>query len=535
MSHTHILHLEPVLEPSEYEAIDAFCSEHKGIGSLADIADFLRSRFALELTIDADIVTGFSSDSSNLPGAAQGLCRPENERECAVILRSCYRAGIPMTLSGGKSNLTGSATPGGGVIISTVRMPALGPIDQDSRTVCVLPGMILEDLRRAVLEQTENRLMFPVDPTSRADASVGGCLTCNASGFTPGATGSFRSWVLSLRILFPDGLCLAAARGDYISENGRFILGGASDQREWPVPCYERPAIKNAGGPFSDPSGQMDVVDLFIGSEGLFGLVTACTLKLQEKPKSYLDIFFSLPGEAEAVRFLQAANRHFGGDFSGLSAFEYFGVHCRKYMDHETRFFRGTDQVGIYIQEPLFDREMETAVEVWLEIIEAAELDIDEDAVLLLDSDSLRELFMEARHSMPANALEVVQHRGSFTIMTDTVVPPDRFPEFLEFTHRRIAAKGMDYLSFGHLGDCHLHFTILPTREQIADAVAVYDDIIAKSADLGGIYSGEHGTGKRKRKDFLRCYGPDAVEQIRRCKAAVDPGLLLNRGNVFEV
>ena len=64
-------------------------------------------------------------------------------------------------------------------------------------------------------------------------------------------------------------------------------------------------------------------------------------------------------------------------------------------------------------------------------------------------------------------------------------------------------------------------------------AVAAYDDIVARSADLGGVYSGEHGTGKRKRKDFLRCHGAEAVEQVRRCKMAVDPDWLLNVGAVF--
>lgn len=142
---------------------------------------------------------------------------------------------------------------------------------------------------------------------------------------------------------------------------------------------------------------------------------------------------------------------------------------------------------------------------------------------------------MEARHSMPANALEVVQHRGAFTIMTDTVVPPGRFAEFLAFTHGLLAEKGFDYLSFGHLGDCHLHFTVLPEKDSIDDAVEAYDRIVAESARLGGTYSGEHGTGKRKRKDFLACYGEDAAEAVLASKRALDPELLLNRGNVVEV
>lgn len=532
MTPTHIISLESVLSIEDSAAVDTFCVGHKGEGSLADLAGFLWETFALELTLDPDVIEGFATDSSNLPGAAQALCRLENERDCAIVLRSCFQAGIPMTLSGGKSNLTGSATPDGGVIISTARLlsPELA-IDLEKQTVIASPGIILEELRQEVLEQTESQLMFPVDSTSRADACVGGCLACNASGFTPGEAGSIRSWVQSISFLLPDGTRITADRGAFVSENGRFVLGGS----EWPVPEYERAAVKNAGGPFSAPSGQIDFVDLVIGSEGLFGLVTACTLKLQKVPEAYLDIFFSLPGEAEALRLLKAAQTARNGDLSGLSAFEYFGVNARQHMDHEARFFQGDDQVGIYIQEPLSGRDELGAAEAWLELLAEADLDIDEDAMILLDSPALRTLFMEARHSMPANALEKVQQRDTFTIMSDTVVPSEHFAEFLKFTHDFLNGKKLDYLTFGHLGDCHVHFMVVPHKEQLDDAVAAYDAMVAKSADLGGVYSGEHGTGKRKRKDFLRCYGPAAVEQVRRCKVAVDPDMLLNRGNIFEV
>lgn len=534
MSHTHILSIQPVIEESECQAIDTFCSLHNGRDSLVELAEFLQEQFALELTLDPGIVEGFATDSSNLPGAAQGLCRAKNERECAVVLRACHQARIPITLSGGKSNLTGSATPQGGVLLSTVNLAdPMTDVDEEARTVSSAPGVILEDLRTSVVQQTGGKLCFPVDPTSRAEASVGGSIACNCSGFTPGETGAFRSWLQSVRFLLPDGSLIEAERGQFVSRDGEFLLGDTDTV--WPVPRYARPAIKNAGGPFSAPDGEMDFIDLVIGSEGIFGLVTACSLKLADRPDAFLETFFSLPSEAEALRLLKAVAEVRDGDLSGLSGFEYFGVNCRKYMKHENRLFQGDDQVGIYIQEPLFGRDELEVAEGWIELLAEAELDIDEEAMILLDSEALRELFMESRHSMPANALEVAQHRGSFTIMTDTVVPVDRFSEFLEFTHERIASRNMDYLSFGHLGDCHLHFTILPEKEQIDEAVAAYDDIISKSADLGGVYSGEHGTGKRKRKDFLRCYGPEAVDQVRECKAAVDPDLLLNRGNVFEV
>jgi len=532
---TDRVEIEQALTDDSQRALDAFGASHRGVEALAELRAYLKEAFDVDLILDPSIIEGFKEDSSHLPADAQGVCRPRNEHECAVLMRACFVCGIPMTLSGGRSNLTGSATPEGGVIISTARMVAPAVmVDVEGRKVTAPVGMILEELRKAVITQSAGRLCFPVDPTSRGDASVGGALACNASGFTPGETGAIRAWVRRLRLVLPDGGIIEATRGQYVSQDGLFILDDGKTERPWPVPRYPRPEIKNAGGPFSSPDGSVDLVDLVIGAEGLFGLVTNCELALAPRPDAYMDIFFSLPTEGDALKVLDHVNRHYRGDLSGLSAFEYFGVNCRGTMDHETRFFHGDDTVAIYVQQPLHGQEPEDAAMEWLELLMESGCELDEDAILLLDSDSLRALFLEARHSLPANALEVVQRRGTYTIMTDTVVPPERFGEFLKFTHGLLNEQGVDYVAFGHLGDCHLHFTVLPRKEQLEIGVAAYDAIIAKSAELGGVYSGEHGTGKRKRKDFLRCHGPDAVAQVKACKQAVDPEWLLNRGNVVE-
>jgi D-lactate dehydrogenase (cytochrome) len=529
---SNVISTSSLISPAELSEIDSFATAQRGeTDRLQALSGFLKNKFNIELNLDPEIIAGFAADSSNLPGAAEALARPVSELQCAILMRTCFQAGLTMTISGGKSNLTGSATPEGGVLISTVNMvqPPVA-INSEKATASVPVGMLLEEMRREILSQSKGLLTFPVDPTSRAEASIGGSIACNCSGFTPGETGSFRSWLKSMRLLLPDGNLIEAQRGQYISADGCFLI----NQAKVPVPVFKRPEIKNAGGPFSAPDGQMDLIDFVVGSEGIYGLVSGCHLKLAKSPDGYLDIFFSLPGEAEALRFLDSLLKHCQGDLSHLGAFEYFGVNCRKYMKHEERFFRGDDQVGVYVQEPLNGKDELDAAEAWLEILAEAELNVDEEAMILLDSNKLRELFMEARHSMPANALEVVQHRGTFTIMTDTVVPPKQFPAFLDFTHQLLSEKGFDYLSFGHLGDCHLHFTVLPEKDQVADCIAAYDAIVARSAELGGVYSGEHGTGKRKRKDFLSCYGQQALDQVKATKLALDPELLLNRGNVFE-
>ncbi|MDD5677745.1 MAG: FAD-binding oxidoreductase [Kiritimatiellae bacterium] len=524
-----------VLTDNECARIGEFAGGHRGVGALPAMTRFMRDVFAAELVLDQDIVAGFAHDSSNLPGRADALCRPQSERELAAIFRLCFSCGIPFTVSGGRSALTGSATPESGVVISMVKMisPAV-KVDPEHQTVVTPVGVILEDMRRAVLEQSNGKLYFPVDPTSRADASVGGAMACNASGFNPGEAGAIRHWVEAVDFILPNGMKISARRGQYVSGNGCFIIDSPEGSRSLPVPGYPRPKIKNAGGPYSAPDGALDFVDLLIGSEGIFGAFSACELRLAQSPAGYLDLFFSMPAEENAVAFLDYLRSHLSAGLGQLTALEYFGVNCRKYMSHEGNLFRGTNQVGVYIQQPLTEKSAEDAALEWLELFAGANCGIDEDAVIMLDNERDRKIFMEARHSMPANALEVVQHRGAYTIMTDTVVPPEHFREFLKFTHHAIQSEGLDYLSFGHFGDCHLHFTILPEKEKLVKAVEVYDRIIAESARLGGVYSGEHGTGKRKRRDFLRCYGPEAAEQLRRCKAAVDPEFLLNRGNVIE-
>jgi len=531
----HIICPQAVLPGGQYQLIDDFCSRHAGVERLPLIADFLQREFSLPLVLDPQIVAGFASDSSNLPARADALCRPESERQAAVILRAGRAAGIPLTFSAGRSNLTGSATAQGGIVVSTGKL-ASAPVTVDVRqkTVRTPVGIVLEEMRDRVQAQSGGRLYYPVDPTSRKDAWVGGTLSCNASGFTPGEVGATRPWVQALDFLLPNGMQVTAARGQYVSENGRFILREKDRQIQWPVPTYRRPAIKNASGPFSSTDGCLDFIDLVVGSEGLFGLITACTLKLATRPEDHLELFFSLPGEDRALKFHHYLDGLLGGNFSTLNAFEYFGVNCRRFMDHEKRLFYGDHPVALYLQLPLKGKSLEEETETWFERLLAADCGIDPEGILLLDSEPKRRVFLEARHSMPANALEVVQHHGTYTIMTDAVVPPENFALFLGDVHGLLKSEGIDYLSFGHFGDCHLHFTLLPEQAKLARATELYDRIIGRATELGGVYSGEHGTGKRKRKDFLQLYGPEAVEQLKRCKAAVDPGFLINRGNVFQ-
>ena len=525
----------PVQSILENNAVDKISVWAEKNPIISDLVEFLSLEFKIDITSDLDIVNGYERDSSNINGNAEVLCRPGNELECALVLLCCQSAKIPLTISAGRTNLTGSATPEGGVVLSIEKMThPMVKVDMVSKTLTAPVGMYLEDMRKEALRQSNNKLHYPVDPTSRKEAMVGGTLSCNASGFIPGPAGATRYWTEGLEILTPNGFKISCNREEYVSENGEFLFIFPDGAVTFEVPSYPRPDIKNASGPFSDENGQVDLVDLLVGSEGIFGLITSATFRLKEMPDEFLDLFFTLPTEIDAVYFHQYISNHFNGDLSKITALEYFGHNCQTYMDHRETLFNSNSEVGIYLQIPLYNETVEDVAEDWLKILIKSNCGINEDGILLLNSAQNWQTFFEARHSIPSNALEKTRQMDTWSILTDTIVPPNNFPEFLKITDSILQTENIEYLLFGHLGDCHLHFHLIPTKDQQPKALEVYRQIVEKSAELGGVYSAEHGTGKRKRQDFLKCYGSDAVEQVRSAKAALDPEFLLNRGNVVE-
>ena len=484
---------------------------------------------------DIDIIKPYFQDWSNIDGYADLLVRPSNTMQCAIILRVCYLCNIFLTISAGQTNLTGSATPKGGVVLSTSLLTSPDiKIDITNKEVSSPVGIGLEFLRSKVLKLSNRKLYYPVDPTSRHDAYVGGTLACNASGFVPGVKGSTRYWVNTIDFLLPNGCLVHIKRNQYISKNGNFLLKYDNQIIEIPVPTYNRPKIKNASGLYSNHNGKIDLIDLIIGSEGILGMIISCTLKLTPYPKNHLELFISLKSESEAIDFHDFLYNYFDSDLGKITALEYFGYNSQNYMKHKNFLFANDTDVGIYLQIPIFKGSLESKVEEWIKIFNMFNPNIDIDNIIVLNDQSNWKKFFEARHSIPDNALTKTRQLGGVSIITDTIVPPNNYKLYLEKVHQKLKESNIEYLLFGHLGDCHLHFHLIPSNNQEKKCLEVYDYLIDLSSDLGGVYSAEHGTGKRKRNDFKKCYGDKAVKMIRKLKSTLDPYHYLNNGNLIE-
>ena len=225
---------------------------------------------------------------------------------------------------------------------------------------------------------------------------------------------------------------------------------------------------------------------------------------------------------------------YFTEDMSQISALEYFGYNCQKYMKHKDFLFRDKEEVGVYLQVPIHNTTLDEKTNLWANILNDFDPNLDLESIIVLNDPIHWNRFFEARHSIPDNALTKTRQLGGISIITDTIVPPENFKTYLLKIHERLQNEKIEYLLFGHLGDCHLHFHLIPSKKQDNVILKIYDFMVDLSTKLGGVYSAEHGTGKRKRNDFKKCYGKDAVEMIKQSKLSIDPNLLLNKGNVFN-
>ena len=528
----NIIYSTKILSDLDINLIDAI----KDKFSLSCLKTLLSNSFSIECIDDPEIISSYSRDYSNIDGYADFLVRPCTSRECAIILRLCTKYNFNLTISAGKTNLTGSATPNGGVLLSIERLNEYKiKIYRNKMTVSCSPNEYLESLREYILDKSNGQLYYPVDPTSRVDAMVSGTISCNASGFVPGKKGATRYWVNSIDVILTSGYCIRIDRGQYISKNGKFIISQGEKEIEIKIPSYNRPKIKNASGPFTCSYGEIDFIDLIIGSEGIFGLISRCELKLAKVPSSYIDLFVSLEKEQDALSFHASIGKILNNDYGKISALEYFGYNCSPFMKNRDYLFKSDDSVGVYLQIPLYGITYDEGLEEWYQKLDDFDINIDFDRVLVLKEPKHWKLFFEARHSLPENALKRAKELNTISIITDTIVPPQYFSRYLLFVHNLLQTNKIEYLLFGHLGDCHLHFHLLPSKDKESLAIELYNLIVKESSKLGGVYSAEHGTGKRKRSDFLECYGPKAASELLSTKKVFDPSLILNIGNVINI
>ena len=416
------------------------------------------------------------------------LVRVHSTEEISKIMRLAYARTIPVTVRGSGTGLVGAAVPiHGGILLETTKMNNILRLDEHNLTVTVQPGVLLMELA-AFAE--EHDFLYPPDPGEKS-ATIGGNISTNAGGMRAVKYGVTRDYVRSLTVVLP---------------NGEIQTFGAA-------------VAKNSSG--------YSLKDLIIGSEGTLAIICEAVLKLVPLPKVSVSLLVPFPDMKSAIE----AVPHIIRSTVTPTAIEYMSrdtiLFSESYLGK--RFPDTKNDAYILLT---FDGNTQTQVDTDMSVVADLCLQLGALDAYIVDTEERKKSVWSARGAF----LEAIKASTTEMDECDVVVPGNQVDTFIKFTHELAAEFQVRIPSFGHAGDGNLHVYIC--RDALSDAdwettkAAIFDRMYAKSVELGGLVSGEHGIGYAKREFMKRQYGPTPVALMQGIKRVFDEKNILNPGKV---
>ncbi|MEW6652583.1 MAG: FAD-binding oxidoreductase [Bacteroidota bacterium] len=476
---------------------------------------------------DTEEFQNYLTDASNYSGTADKVFLPETEKEIIEIVKEANLAKTRITISGNGTGLNGGRVPEGGIVISLEKLNKILELNTSDKFVKTEPAVILKDLQDYVEEQ---KLFYPPDPTER-NCFIGATAATNSSGARTFKYGPTRGYVLAIRAVLANGETVYLERGKQRVENySAKITTEQGNVISIKIPHFDMPGTKNASGYFC--KSEMDALDLFIGSEGTLGIITELKLKLLDYNDNILSCVVFFPTEEDAFNFIDEA-RDITQSNGRISA------RGLEFFDKHTLNFLRTDYTAIpqntccvWFEQELDETE-EQLTESWLELIDKHNAD-SEKAWIAVDKKE-QEKFKDFRHAIAWRVNETVARRGFRKIGTDISVPVDAFRSFYKWMTNLVEDNNIEYVVYGHFGDCHPHLNMLPkNQEEFERSKELYYHICKEAVLLKGTVSAEHGIGKMKRDYLLMMYGEETIKQMADMKLVFDPNRILNIGNIFQ-
>jgi len=503
-----------------------------------------------------DEIQDYLSDASYLKGGnASRVVFPEIVDDVAKILADATQTQTPVTISGAGTGTVAGRVPFGGIVIATDKLNHIRSVSREDgggRAIAEA-GVRLMDLQRAVESE---ELLYPPDPTERS-CFIGGNIATNASGARTFKYGPTRKYVERLQIALATGDVIDLRRGELHADRNSLIRIPLPSGRfiEAKLPSYQMPHVrKHASGYYIEP--EMDVIDLFIGSEGTLGVIVEAELKLLPKPFGLIAaiVFFADDNQLLAfvreTRNLSWQNRlaksgvEAGSDPSSLKTIwpelTYLDARAIEYFDTESLAFLRQrypeipqEAVGAIFFEQEISAETEgPLLTAWYEWLHAHGALLDESWFATNEQDQAK--LREFRHALPVLMNEWFARHNQRKVSTDMSVPDEAFAGMLRFYQDALRGGDLRYTIFGHIGDNHVHVNILPRNDDEAEkAWTIYRQFIRRAVEVGGTISAEHGIGKLKREYLRELYGDEHLREMAALKRAFDPAGILGRGTMF--
>ena len=473
----------------------------------ADLLHALREIVGAEHVLhDGDLGAWEADWRGRVRGRALAVVRPATTQQVADVVRLCAQhqaaLGISIVPQGGNTGLVVGSTPdesGKQIVLSLTRMRAVRALDAANLTITVEAGCVLQSVQEAASAQG---FLLPLSLAAEGSCTMGGNLSTNAGGTQVLRYGNARDLCLGLEVV--------TAQGD--------IWHGLAGLRK-------------------DNTGY-DLRDLFIGSEGTLGIITAATMKLYPQPAARLTAWAAVPSLEAATALLGLAQRHLG---AGLTGFEVMGQFALSLVDKHF----SQQRVPLFKDTPwcvlleTSDHESEPHARGQFEIL--LETAINQGCVtdaVVAQTQAQAKALWHIRESIP-----LAQPLEGLNIKHDISVAVSRIPEFVRVTDALLQAAfpGVRMVTFGHLGDGNLHYNVQAplggdAAAFLSDCEADVNDIVYASVDkFYGSISAEHGIGSLKVDTLAHHKSKVAMDLMRAVKRALDPANLMNPGRVVRI
>ena len=432
-------------------------------------------------------------------GKVPAVVRPSSTEQVAAVVKICAETGTGIVPQGGNTGMCGGATPsanGKEIVLALGRMNRVLELDALNNTITVEAGCILANIQQAAAAADR---LFPLSLGAEGSCQIGGNLATNAGGINVLRYGNTRDLALGLEVVLPDGRAWNGLRGLRKDNTG------------------------------------YDLKDLFIGSEGTLGIITAAVLKLYPRPRTQLTALLAVADPAAAVQLLARLR---GACGERISAFEIISRLC---LELVLKHIPGT-------REPLSETHP------WHVLVELADTSgagsLREDferAVALVGEEGLVRDAVIAESTAQSQSLwrlretipEASREEG-LLYRHDIALPVSRIPEFISRTGPALEKSfpGVRVICFGHLGDGNLHYNCFVAGRRKEDAAAreasdVNRLVLDIVREFGGSFSAEHGIGQSKRGELAHYKSALELETMRAIKRTFDPRGIMNPGKVL--
>lgn len=434
-------------------------------------------------------------------GKALAVVRPGTTEEVASVVKACAAANVSIVPQGGNTGLVVGAIPDGSgeqVVLSLRRLTRVRAIDPHNMTMTVEAGCILQTLQEVA---DEAGFLFPLSLGAEGSCTIGGNLATNAGGTQVVRYGNARELCLGLEVV--------TAQGD--------IWAGLSGLRK-------------------DNTGY-DLRDLFVGSEGTLGIITAATLRLYPKPAAKLTAWVAIESLDDANTLLGLAHQHLSANLTG---YEVMGRDALALVDKHYPHLRvpmWQDTAWCVLLENS-DSESEAHARAQFEHLleKAFEDGLIKDAIIAESIAQANDLW-HVRES-----ISLAQAEEGPNIKHDISIAVSVIPDYVRETDAALqaAVPGIRFVNFGHLGDGNLHYNIqAPLAHNDKTFLTQYEDTIStivydRVKKYHGSISAEHGVGELKCASLPHYKSPVAMQLMRSIKEALDPDNRMNPGKVLR-